>query len=142
MPARGAVAEQVQDALLQRRVARARRGAREFLGRAGNDFALKPHKTEKLDRQVVPGALVFARSMDDSADVGAREEKADDVRDDFCRRRVAALVVNDLERRPLLCAKLRHRVDEARPAGAVEPCDAEDNRVGHDHVDHLLAREL
>ena len=57
MPARRAVAEQVQDTLLQRRVSGARRRARKFLGRAGNDFALKPHKTEKLDRQVVPGGI-------------------------------------------------------------------------------------
>ena len=80
--------------------------------------------------------------MDDAAYVGARDEKANYVRDDLCRCRVAALVVDDLERRPLLGAKLGHRVNEARSAGAVEPRDAEYGRIGQDHVDHLLAREL
>ena len=80
--------------------------------------------------------------MDDAAYVGTREEEANHVRDDLCRRRVAALVVHDLERRALLGAKLGHRVDEARPAGTIEPRDAEYGRVGHDHVNHLLAREL
>ena len=80
--------------------------------------------------------------MDYAADVGTGKEKAYHVRDDLRRRRVAALVVNDPERRALLCAKFRHRVDETRASRAIEPSDAENHGIGEDHLHHLLAREL
>ena len=80
--------------------------------------------------------------MDYPAHVWLAEQEADGVRDRLGRGRVADLVIHHLERIAVLRAETRHGVDEGRAAGAVEPGDAHDDRLGQDHLHHALAGEL
>ncbi len=80
--------------------------------------------------------------MDDPRDIRPGQNELDDVGDNLRRCRVAPLVVDHFQGRAFLRAKFRHRMDEARSPRAIEPRDAQDGRLGTNHLDHLLAREF
>ena len=133
---------EAQTHLLQAGVLRARRGARERLRRAWLNPLVPARKAEDLARELRPARLSFARHVKRAAEARALEKFAQRARDGDRARRIAPLVVDDLERRARAVRQLQHRVDEARPAKAIEPADAADAVVRAQPPNQLLAREL
>ena len=81
--------------LVEAGVLRTRRGAREFIGRAGGNGLRFAREPEDLQRELVPGGLAFASEVERADEIGVREDVAELTRHGGRRSRIAVLVVYD-----------------------------------------------